>query len=142
MDTHERQEKQREARRRLNAQRTRAGFLRGRVVAVSILCFAALWVVVFTQMATGNDPVLAPKSQAAAKETRQRFTSAGSSAGEAIETTEPRELEPETVEPELVEPEIVEEPVEEPEVVEETVEEPEVVDEPEPELEPLTTGQS
>jgi cytoskeletal protein RodZ len=132
MDTHERQEKQREARRRLNAQRSRAGFLRGRVIAASILCFAALWVVVFAQMATGNDPVLAPKSQTAAKETSQQVSSANRGASEAIETTEPRELEPEIVEPEAVEPEIVEEPIEEPEVVEE----------PEPELEPLTTGQS
>jgi cytoskeletal protein RodZ len=119
MDTHERQEKQREARRRRNAQRSRAGFLRGRVVAVSILCFAALWVVVFAQMATGNDPVLAPKSQAAAKETRKQLSPASNGAKEAVE-------EPEVVE----EPEFVEEP------------EPAVVEEREPELEPLTTGQS
>jgi cytoskeletal protein RodZ len=122
MDTHERQEKQREARRRLSAQRSRAGSLRGRVIAASVLCFAALWVVVFAQMATGNDPVLAPKAQAAAKETGHQLSSANRAASEAIETTEPRELEPETIEPELVEPEAVEAP--------------------EPELEALTTGQS
>jgi cytoskeletal protein RodZ len=133
MDTHERQEKEREARRRLNAQRSRAGFLRGRVIAASILCFVALWVVVFAQMATGNDPVLAPKSQAAAKETSQQPSSAGNSASEAIETTEPRELDNQFDDrrPEL---EVVEEP--------EVIEEPEIAEEPEAELEPLTTGQS
>jgi hypothetical protein len=133
MDTHERHEKQREARRRLNAQRTRAGFLRGRVVAASILCFGLLWAVVFVQMATGNDPVLAPKAKAAA--TAEHRAAASRTVGEAVETTEPRELEPEVVEPEVVEePEVIEEP--------EVVEEPDVVEEPEPELEPLTTGQS
>ncbi len=58
MDPIEKQERKREARRRLRAQRRRAGQLRGRVVAISLICFALLWGVVFVQMATGNDPVL------------------------------------------------------------------------------------
>ncbi len=117
MDPHEKQEKQRAARRRLNAQRSRAGFLRGRVIAASILCFGLLWTVVFAQMATGNDPVLSAKTQASARlqSTKRRRSHPSHTASEAVETTEPRELEREFVEPEVVE---------------------------EPELEPLTTGQS
>jgi len=61
MDPIEKRELKRQAWRRLVAQRRRAGLLRGRVVAISLVCFALLWGVVFAQMATGNDPVLAGK---------------------------------------------------------------------------------
>jgi uncharacterized iron-regulated membrane protein len=51
-------ERERAAQRRLHAQQRRAGLLRSRVVAISLIAFALLWGVVFVQMATGNDPVL------------------------------------------------------------------------------------
>ncbi|MFN8217354.1 MAG: hypothetical protein U0R71_12250 [Solirubrobacterales bacterium] len=63
MDHHEKHEKLRAAQRRLRAQRLRAGALRGRVVAISVIVFVLLWGVVFTQMATGNDPVLNASSR-------------------------------------------------------------------------------
>jgi len=134
MDTQERTEREREAHRRASARRSRAGFLRGRVIAVSILCFGVLWAVVFVQMATGNDPVLSTKAQpSAAAQAGDRRGSGTHRA--ATETVEPDRAEAEVVEEpglEFEEAEVVEEPElpEEPEVVEET------------ELEPLTTSQS
>jgi hypothetical protein len=65
MDSFEKHERMRDARRRLRAQRRRAGELRGRVVAMSLIGFVLLWGVVFAQMATGNDPVLSDRSAAA-----------------------------------------------------------------------------
>jgi cytoskeletal protein RodZ len=129
MDPIEQSERKREARRRLSAQRQRAGRLRGRVVAISLISFVLLWGIVFAQMATGNDPVLGSSSSAATKPT------AASAARESIETTAPEELEPEVVEPEPVEEELVEA---EPEPVEEEFIEPE----PEPEPAPVITSQS
>jgi hypothetical protein len=123
----------------LSAQRARAGFLRGRVVAASILCFGLLWAVVFLQMATGNDPVLSNKSHlkaTAARVSRPERSPGANAATEAVETTEPRELEDQFDEGH---PEVEAEPAPEPEP---EVVEPEVVEEPEPELEALTTGQS
>ena len=112
MDPKERQERKREARRRLSDQRRRAGLLRGRVIAISILCFGLLWAVVFMQMATGNDPVLSDRSQAKAATTTPARES------EAESATEPEAV---TVEP---------------------TPETELEVEPEFEPEPLTTGQS
>lgn len=137
MNDFEKHERKREARRRLAAQRDRAGRLRGRVVAGSLVCFVLLWGVVFGQMVSGNDPVLAPKAQALARsEARRSQTSqprGAAPAAEAIETTEPDEVEGQVAAPAPVEAEA---PVEvEPEV------EPEL-EEPEVEPEPLTTGQS
>jgi non-ribosomal peptide synthetase component E (peptide arylation enzyme) len=86
MDPIEKRELKRKAWMRLAAQRRRAGILRGRVVVMSLICFAVLWGVVFAQMATGNDPVLSGKEKAAATRT--------ASTKQQIETTEPRELEP------------------------------------------------
>lgn len=63
MDPIEKRELKRQAWRRLAAQRRRAGMLRGRVVAISLICFALLWGIVFVQMATGNDPVLSAKEK-------------------------------------------------------------------------------
>ncbi len=145
MNPDERHEKQREARRRLSAQRARAGFLRGRVIAASVLCFGLIWAVVFFQMATGNDPVLSGKAQASASTpaSKRHRASPARAASEAIETTEPRELgdqfddrRPETE----LETEASVEPEPEPEP--EFSEKAEVAPEPEVELEPLTTGQS
>jgi len=64
MDPIQKRELKRQAWMRLSAQRRRAGQLRGRVVAISLICFVVLWGVVFAQMATGNDPVLAGKEKA------------------------------------------------------------------------------
>jgi hypothetical protein len=58
MDSYEKAERKRQARHRLHAQKARAGRLRNRVIAISLVCFALLWGAVFVQMATGNDPVL------------------------------------------------------------------------------------
>jgi cytoskeletal protein RodZ len=112
MDPIEKQERKREAWRRLRAQRQRAGLLRGRVVAISLICFALLWGIVFAQMATGNDPVLANKqatapastadkrhrAQAQVPPAEEESTDAeepepAQAATEAIETTDPEELE-------------------------------------------------
>jgi len=87
MDPIEKRELKRKAWMRLAAQRRRAGLLRGRVVVISLICFAVLWGAVFAQMITGNDPVLSAKQATAAKRTV-------ASAKREIETTEPRELEP------------------------------------------------
>jgi hypothetical protein len=141
MDTRERRQRQQEGLRRLSARRARAGFLRGRVIAASIVCFGLLWAVVFLQMATGNDPVLSASSNAkatAARVSRPERSPEVDAAAEAIETTEPRELEDQSGERQ---PEIEVEPAPKPESEPEVVE-PEVVEEPEAELEPLTTGQS
>jgi hypothetical protein len=96
MDPIEKQERKREAWRRLRAQRQRAGLLRGRVVASSLICFVLLWGIVFAQMATGNDPVLAGKQATASASTadkRHRAQAQEPPAPEAIETTDPEELE-------------------------------------------------
>jgi hypothetical protein len=127
MDPIEKRELKRKAWMRLAAQRRRAGVLRGRVVVMSLICFVVLWGVVFAQMATGNDPVLSGKEKAVA-------TRSVAGPRQEIETTDPRELEPERgtdakarararareleateveAEPEVeeVEPEFVEEPL-------------------------------
>lgn len=132
MDGIEKQERKQEARRRLAAQRNRAGRLRRRVVAASLICFVLLWGVVFAQMVSGNDPVLGDKARTVAQtESRPAShlqASPSAAATEAIETTEPDEVESQLATPTPVEEEA---PVElEPEVA------------PEPEPEPLTTSQS
>jgi hypothetical protein len=130
MDPIEKLERKQEAQRRLRAQRQRAGLLRGRVVATSLIAFVLLWGIVFAQMATGNDPVLSAKAPA---------TRSGSAAAkEAIETTAPEEAE--ASEPEPVEEEIIEvEPEEaEPEFEEVAPEEEVEFEEPAP----VTTSQS
>jgi hypothetical protein len=109
MDPIEKRELKRKAWMRLAAQRRRAGELRGRVVVISLICFVVLWGVVFAQMATGNDPVLSGKEKAVA-------TRSAASPRREIETTGPRELEPDPVveaEPEFVEEEafVEEEPL-------------------------------
>jgi hypothetical protein len=124
MDPIEKRELKRKAWMRLAAQRRRAGLLRGRVVALSLICFALLWGIVFVQMATGNDPVLSGKEKAAP-------TGPTASAKREVETTDPRELEPERADKRArsrdQEATVEAEPETEPEFVE---------------TEPLTTGQS
>jgi cytoskeletal protein RodZ len=143
MNSVEKQERKREAQRRLRSQRQRAGMLRSRVIVVSLVSFALLWGVVFVQMATGNDPVLGDSSSARVATSRRARTAdriRGSAKGlpaeadastdseeaptaEAVETAEPEEVEPqpEEVEPGPVETELAE---------------------PEPEPAPVTTSQS
>ena len=116
MDPIRKRELKRQAWMRLAAQRRRAGLLRGRVVVVSLICFAVLWGIVFVQMATGNDPVLAGKEKASTTRTV-------ASAKQRVEKKPVEEAEP-------VEAESAEEPIEEAELFEE--EEPE----------PLVTSQS
>jgi cytoskeletal protein RodZ len=98
MDPIERHERKRQAWQRLRAQKRRAGQLRGRVVAISLIGFALLWATVFVQMATGNDPVLGSKSSKVAS-SQQAKGSARKSEAEAVEP-EPVESEPVEVEPE------------------------------------------
>jgi hypothetical protein len=130
MDSFEKIERERNARRRRQAQQLRAGALRSRVVAISLVCFALLWGIVFVQMATGNDPVLGP-AVAHSSRTASRPRSHGASSPPPLESRQPEvAAEPEPAEAELE----VEEPAAEEEFVE-----PEVV---EPEPEPVITGQS
>jgi hypothetical protein len=92
MDPTRKRELKRQAWMRLAAQRRRAARLRGRVVAISLICFALLWGVVFAQMATGNDPVLSAKSKTVATRPIKRAT-------RELETTETREVEAAEAEP-------------------------------------------
>jgi non-ribosomal peptide synthetase component E (peptide arylation enzyme) len=143
MDPTEKRELRRKAWIRLSAQRRRAGLLRGRVVVLSLICFAVLWAIVFAQMATGNDPVLSAKQATVA-------TRAARGAGGEVETTDARELERERAakrakaradeEATEAEPEVEAEVVEaEPEEVAPQEVEPEFE---EVEPEPLVTSQS
>ncbi len=102
MDSIEKQQRKREARRRLRAQRERAGRLRGRVVASSLIVFALLWGGVFIQMATGNDPVLGNRPASAAGPPRggRGKAKAASGAGEASAPAEAEAAEAPVIEPE------------------------------------------
>jgi nucleoid-associated protein YgaU len=124
MDPFEKIERKRQARRRVRAQRERAGRLKTRVVAISLICFALLWGVVFVQMATGNDPVLGSSSSTGVEGSGGRNRNAakaapaeaGATDSEELGATEPEELEGEAFTEEPVEEEPVEaeaEPVEE-----------------------------
>lgn len=145
MDPAEKQVRLREAQRRLVARRRRVGILRSRVIAVSILCFALFWAVVFVQMATGNDPVLgagrgAVGAKAARTENRtdsEEAGGAGAQLAEAIETSSPEEEDEddddaaEPIEPEAAELEAIEREAAELEAIEA-----------EPEPAPVETAQS
>lgn len=113
MDPIEKLERKLAAERRLRAQRERTGRLRSRAVAISLIVFVLLWGVVFVQLATGNDPVLAqqPSPKTASRPTPK-----------ASETSAPGEVGGEVAGPE---PLAGEEPIE-----------------PEPEPAPVTTSQS
>jgi hypothetical protein len=124
MDPIEIREKKRAAQRRLRAQRAKAGELRGRVVAISLICFVLLWGIVFVQMATGNDPVLGDSSSAIAKGGAHPYrhrakptveSGANTDSEEELETSSAEGLEAEQAseEPEFSEEEVEAEPVEE-----------------------------
>jgi cytoskeletal protein RodZ len=113
MDSFKKQALKQEARRRLRAQRQRAVQLRVRVVTIALIGLVLLWGVIFAQMATGHDPVLGDTSKVAAtsspgKKPRARTSEPpvesteadgeesgdrGRAVSEAIETTDPEELE-------------------------------------------------
>jgi hypothetical protein len=113
MDPFEKIERKRRARHRIRAQRERAGRLKARVVAISLICFAVLWGVVFVQMATGNDPVLGDSSSTVAKgsSARNRDAAKGAppEAGASADTEEFGATEPEGFEEEALAEEFIEE---------------------------------
>ena len=142
----------REMQRRLVARRRRVGILRSRVIAISVLCFAMLWAVVFVQMATGNDPVLgagrrAVGAKAVPPESRadsEEAGGAGAQLAETVETTSPEENEDEAaepIEPEAAEIEAIEAEAAEIEAIEREAAELEAL-EAESELAPVETAQS
>ncbi|MFP5389367.1 MAG: hypothetical protein ACLGG5_08710 [Thermoleophilia bacterium] len=152
MDPIERHARKRQAWQRLRAQKRRAGQLRGRVVAISLIGFALLWATVFVQMATGNDPVLGGKSSKVASSSQPAKGSTRQSEAEAVQP-EPVESEPVEVEPEVeTEPEVegggeaAEVEAEELEAIEAEIAEQEAAEieaaEAEPEPAPVTTSQS
>jgi hypothetical protein len=113
VDPIEKHERKHQARQRLHAQRRRAGQLRGRVVAISLVAFALLWATVFVQMATGNDPVLGSSSSKVASSRRVKGTARPAEAEavdpEPIEAQgEAAELEAEIAEREAAEIEAIE----------------------------------
>ena len=99
MDPIEKRELKRKAWMRLAAQRRRAGILRGRVVVLSLICFAILWAAVFAQMITGHDPVLAGKGSTA----RTRPVASTKEPVEESATAEAEEAEALEVEAEVAE---------------------------------------
>ena len=143
MDPIESQARKRAAQRRRSAQREKAGELRGRVVAISLVCFALLWGIVFVQMATGNDPVLGDSSSTTAKggrhRTRPTVESDASTDSEEAETSGVGEPEIEQLSEEPAEEEFAEPEEEFSEEVEAEPVEEEFVEE---ELAPVTTSQS
>jgi hypothetical protein len=133
VDPIEKHERKHQAWQRLRAQRRRAGQLRGRVVAISLIGFALLWATVFVQMATGNDPVLGNKSSKVASSQPAK----GSARQSEAETVEPEPVETEME----VEGEAAEVEAEEIEAMEAEIAEQEAA-EAEPEPAPVTTSQS
>jgi type IV secretory pathway VirB10-like protein len=127
MDPIQRHERKRQAWQRLRAQKRRAGQLRGRVVAISLIGFALLWATVFVQMGTGHDPVLASKSSKVASSQPAKDSA--------------RHRETEAVQPEPVEVEAEEQEAVEAEMAEQEAAEIEAA-EVEPEPAPVTTSQS
>lgn len=145
MDPIEKHERKRQAWQRLRAQRRRAGQLRGRVVAISLIGFALLWATVFVQMATGNDPVLGSRSSKVASSQPAK----GSARQSEAETVEPEPVETEPVEAETEFEgggESAEIEAEELEALEAEIAEQEAAEfeaaEAEPEPAPVTTSQS
>jgi hypothetical protein len=149
MERLDREAARRRGQRKLEEMRRRATRLRWRVVATALVGFAALWTVVFVQMATGNDPALgtgkaaraAAKKQGALNPQRHNLGVTGpppprgeeDDDGPAVEGPEAGEtgvLEAERAEAERIEAEQLE--IERQEAEARELEE----------LEPLSTGQS
>lgn len=117
-------ERRRHAWRRLRDQRRRAGELRVRVIAISLIAFVLLWGVVFAQMATGNDPVLGNGKKAVSSTPKGKGESGGESAEAAAAggESEAGYEEPAYEEAEYEEPAYEERAYEEPAYEEEYVE--------------------
>lgn len=114
MDPTQKRELKRQASLRLAAQRRRAGLLRGRVLALSLICFVVLWGIVFAQMTMGDDPVLNGKEGPTTTRTPASSEQARPREREAVIEAEPeREPEEFDAEPEVeeTEPESIEEPL-------------------------------
>jgi hypothetical protein len=77
MDPKDKVDRKRAAADLLLVRRRRAGSLRNRTVAIGLVTFALLWGVVFFQLVSGNDPVLARSSPAG---TGQSVSSTGATA--------------------------------------------------------------
>lgn len=104
-----------QARIRLGAQRERVRMLRRRAIAASVLAFVLLWAVVFTQMVSGNDPVLSAKTTkpklktvASAPPQRDHETSEANETSATSETSEIEAMEAEATELEAAEIEAAE----------------------------------
>lgn len=148
MDPIPREAAQRRGQRKLDAMKRRTGQLRRRVVAAAVIGFVVLWMVVFVQMATGNDPALgtgpmARKRVAIDHKQRQLEASVSPPAEEAqeapntaeVEVGEGAGLEAEAAETERIEAERAE--AEQIEIQQREAEARELE-----ELEAVTTGQS
>jgi cytoskeletal protein RodZ len=88
-----------QARIRLGAQRERVRTLRRRAIVASVLAFVLLWCVVFTQLVSGNDPVLGGKPAKAVASTRSATGQRAATEEAPVELT-PTEAEPESAEAE------------------------------------------
>jgi hypothetical protein len=106
----------RRGQRKLDAMKRRTGQLRRRVVVSAIVGFVLLWAVVFVQMATGNDPVLATgksvrpaaKKRSVTNPERRNFPATAPPGSEEDDEESPATVEPEANEAAGVEVERVE----------------------------------
>jgi hypothetical protein len=108
MDENRKAELQEQAQGRLAIQRARVRQLRQRCIAASLICFALLWGVVFTQLVSGNDPVLAPKAKGKTKTASAATASSGEVEQVEIEAAESEASELEAAEIEVSELEAAE----------------------------------
>lgn len=128
MSPAERDERAREAGRRLQALRHRASRLRARAVVLSLVAFALLWAALFGQMLAGKDPVLGNGAVARAEPTvTARPESRSENAGEADDQDEAEPVASEAEQAELEATELEQAQLEAAEAAE---------------LEAVTTGQS
>ena len=94
-----------DARKLLAARRQRIRTMRRRVIAVSVTAFAAVWGVIFVQLASGHDPALSTSSRAAVVRSSSSATkspstgnssSSGNSSSGSSSTTSSQPLAPVT----------------------------------------------
>lgn len=133
------------ARAKVRARRRRVSSIRKRTIRGSLALFAIVWVVVFGQLVTGNDPVLGHGFPT----TRKSLASRGHGSSAASAPSQPGDEEESAAAAVPVEPEPepeFEEPIPETEVEVEPAPEPEFEPEPEPapepEPEPVVTSSS
>lgn len=102
MEENRKADLQDQAKARLAIQRERARRLRQRCVAASLICFVLLWGVVFTQLVSGNDPVLGGRSKS------KNPTASTASGTATVMPGDPEQLEIEAAEAEGAEAEALE----------------------------------